>query len=170
MTRRAAACAVLILMAGAARLSGAAAATADTQLQIESAVSDACVLGTAPMALGTYAARTIHAASPLDFAGTITLDCVAGTSARLSLDDGQNPAAGSTDAAPLRRMSDGSEHIDYNLYSDAARTSVWGTGAAGEPAPVNTFPSALSIYGRVPPGQATSPGNYTDTVLLTASF
>jgi spore coat protein U-like protein len=71
-------------------------------------------------------------------------------------------------------MSAGAAALSYNLYLDAARISVWGDGSGGtstygplQPAEGST---SIPIYGRAPGGQNASPGNYSDTVVVTLVF
>lgn len=66
------------------------------------------------------------------------------------------------------------DDLNYNLYSDAARTIIWGDGT-GRTSPVyisrvRAFrPVRLTVYGRLFAGQDVSVGNYTDTVILTVN-
>lgn len=61
--------------------------------------------------------------------------------------------------------------LKYELYRDAARTQRWGdTGKTGRSGTGNGSPQQWTVYGRVPPQAATTPGTYRDTVLVTVTY
>jgi len=85
---------------------------------------------------------------------------------------------GSNSYAP-RKMSSGSNTLNYNLYIDAARTAVWGDGSGGTS--IVSDPSLLTllghvvreydVYGRILPNQQTTPpGTYNDTITVTVTY
>lgn len=58
--------------------------------------------------------------------------------------------------------------IQYNVYTNAGMTTIWGNATAGtsrftgtNPSGTNTY--ALTAYARMPGGQDIAPGTYTDT-------
>lgn len=104
----------------------------------------------------------------VDQQSTVTLTCTGRTPWDLSLDDGQHSAGG------IRRMvrSDGSGHLAYELYRDPSRTLRWGaTEDVDVESGVGTgSQQTVTVYGRVPAGQAIPAGGYQDTVTLTISY
>jgi spore coat protein U-like protein len=88
------------------------------------------------------------------------------------MDQGQNPATGSTNAVPLRRLSASATQIlAYNLYSDAAHTVAWEnvTGVTS-PTPSGSA-QTMNVYGQVAAAQhAATAGAYADSVLVTVTF
>lgn len=109
-------------------------------------------------------------ASPLDSTGSITYRCDAGVSALLiDLSEGQ-----AASYAP-RAMAGDAASLVYNVYLNAARSSVWGDGFSGTDhyGPV-TPPAGTSVsvpvYGRVPAGQSVPAGSYGDTLVVTLTF
>ena len=67
------------------------------------------------------------------------------------------------------RMASGTDLMDYNLYTDAGRGSVWGnsTGSwvSGTGAGMGT-PQALTVYGRVAGGQTNlAAATYTEAAI-----
>ncbi|MDB5699793.1 MAG: Spore coat protein, partial [Alphaproteobacteria bacterium] len=68
----------------------------------------------------------------------------------------------------------GANTLNYVLYKDSARTSIWGDGVAPTASITGTGTGAAqanTIYGRVPGSQGTVPiGSYADTVTVTISF
>lgn len=77
-----------------------------------------------------------------------------------------------------RAMAQGIDRLAYNLYREAARVTIWGDGSGGSqtvsipPAPPGSpgslFP--VVVYGRIPPGQWTAAGLYSDTIIITVEF
>jgi spore coat protein U-like protein len=71
-------------------------------------------------------------------------------------------------------MSNGASNLTYQLYSDAARTMIWGDGTAGT---VTVSAHVASngtqnntVYGRIPALQGVRPGAYTDTITVTVTY
>jgi spore coat protein U-like protein len=144
-----------------------AAAQTTANLAVSATVANNCTIGTAPLNFGSYDPIGAHAASPLDGTGTVTIACTKGAAATIGLGLGSN-ASGS-----VRRMSNGTEFLTYELYKEAARTNVWANagadlfsaGAAPSKAPRN-----FTVYGRVAGNQDVASGTYNDTVVATVNF
>jgi len=109
--------------------------------------------------------------NPTDSAGTITYTCTGpggllGGSAVVTL------SQGSSGTYAQRTMLSGANVLGYNVYTDAARTRVWGDSTGGTfvgLAPVAKNAS-LPVYGRMPPGQNVASGSYSDTLTVTFFF
>jgi spore coat protein U-like protein len=153
-------------------VAAASAATATSNLSVTATVSANCAISTSAVAFGAYDPVAANASADLDATGTVSVTCTSGAAADISLGQGANANAGSTDAAPLRRMSNGaSGFLSYALYSDTGRTTVWGNTVATDVGHTGTGTQAnLTVYGRVPGGQNVATGNYSDTVVATVTF
>ncbi|HEX7481024.1 MAG TPA: spore coat U domain-containing protein [Polyangiales bacterium] len=139
-------------------------------LSIGAQINASCTLDVVTQV--SFGTVDLTAPAPTDAIGTFTLDCSSGAPVYITLGQGTNPAAGSSDAAPMRQMSAGAtDRLAYQLYRNAAYTQLWG----------NTQPTAavllgsgaaqsVAIYGRVAPGQAVVSGAYQDTVLATVTY
>lgn len=147
-----------------------AAGVINDSIDIEASVNSRCSVAISEVQFNTYNPLGPQVSTPLDAQATISLVCDNGRIVRVRLDQGQNPASGSTDNAPLRRMSQGTDFLSYNLYQNAARTTVWHNGPPGVRPVGNTYPTTLTIYGRVPAGQAPTAGSYVDTIVATITF
>jgi spore coat protein U-like protein len=70
-------------------------------------------------------------------------------------------------------MSGGAVFLTYELYKDAAYSTVWGntvgTGLDTGAAP-NRNPRNFTVYGSVPAAQDVTVGSYADTVVATVNF
>lgn len=162
-------------LAGAALMivtSVASAAQANTTFQVQAAVVANCLVTANNLAFGTYDPT----AADLDVNSTLSVRCTNGTAYTVALD------AGVTTGATLaqRRMVDGaSNYMNYNLYTTAARLTIFGdgTGGTGTVGGTGTGLGAgqaqtVTVYGRIPTGQTTLPiGTYTETTItVTVTF
>lgn len=149
----------------------ARAETATANLEVSATVSANCIISTTALAFGSYDPVSAHASAPLDGTGGVSVTCTTGSSGTITLGQGTNADTGSTDAVPLRRMTEGSSFISYTLFQDASRTEVWantaGTGVVHNGTGEST---AITIYGQVAAAQNVPAGSYVDTVVATVTF
>ena len=126
-----------------------------------------CTISTTSVNFGSY---NVFASSATDSTGTITITCNgAAHDVVVSL------SKGASSSYNPRTMMMGSEVLSYNLYRDAARTSIWGDGTAGTSTytnanPANNTPISVTVYGRVPASQDVGAGAYSDTVSAVINF
>lgn len=123
--------------------------------------------GAVTLAFGSYDPTGANASSgsDLDQATTFDLRCTKGTSATIAINNGLN-ASGTT-----RQMSNSGVFLTYELYNDTSRTTIWNDTNTVTYNALSASPATFSIYGRVPKGQdAVSTGNYSDTVVVSATF
>lgn len=101
-----------------------------------------------------------------DQTSTIQLQCPTGTVWRVGLDSGRN-ASGAT-----RRMAGPGGFVAYELYRDSARSQRWGNtlGTDTSNGVGTNGLQSLTVYGRVPPQQTPSVGDYSDTVTVTLTY
>ncbi|WP_445536199.1 Csu type fimbrial protein [Acinetobacter sp. G18] len=108
--------------------------------------------------------------------GAINATCNNGTPYSIYLGDGNNRISGG-----FRRMTNGSsQYIPYQLYKDSAYGTVWdatgGTTTVGGSGGVSKTGSGTSqisnVYGIIPQGTAISstPGNYSDSIVVTVTY
>jgi len=77
-----------------------------------------------------------------------------------------------------RQLSSGANTLDYNLYTNSARSLVWGDGNAGTSTVSDGYGFLLllveersyTVFGRVPTAQLVSSGTYTDSLTVTIVF
>jgi spore coat protein U-like protein len=147
----------------------AAAATASGNMAVSATVTNSCTISATPMAFGAYDPIT---GSAVDTTAALSVTCTQGTSEAITLDQGVNPAVGSTAAVPLRQMISGADLLGYSLFSDSNRTVVWGddTSADVERVAASSAAENVTVYGRITGGQAAVAGTYGDTVVATVTF
>jgi spore coat protein U-like protein len=129
----------------------------------------ACTISTTSVSFGSY---NVYNVTNVDTTGSVTYTCGLLTLNPISID----LSNGSSASFNPRTLKNGSDTLNYNLYMDAARSSIWGNGTGGTShytatlSPLSTYNVTLTVYGRVPPLQDAAAGSYTDTVVVTINF
>ena len=141
----------------------APAATAVGSMAVSATVLSSCIVAATPMAFGNYSS------SQLDSTASVLVTCSNGTTYNVGLDAG----SGSGASVSSRKMTGTSgTTLDYVLYRDASRSSVWGA-TVGSDTLAGTgsgLPQTLNVYGRVGSSQYPGSGIYTDTVVVTVTY
>ncbi|HEY3123291.1 MAG TPA: spore coat U domain-containing protein [Thermoanaerobaculia bacterium] len=158
----------LLVLAAAPALAG----SATSDFTVSATVLTNCTISTVGIVFGNYDPTS---STPLDGTGSVVVTCTAGTSGKILMSQGANPATGSTDAAPLRQTAGSvltSERLRYDLYQNSGRSTSWGnTTATGEAFTASTIlPVTVTIYGRIPINQGAQANVYNDTVTATVTF
>lgn len=145
----------------------ASAATTSDSLAVSASVTASCAVSTTAVAFGNV---NVLSGSNVDATGGLSVTCTSGTAWSAAADAG----AGTGASLATRKMANGSDLLNYVLYTDSGRTSVWGNGAGGTATFSDTgdgSAQASTIYARVPSGQASLPaGSYADTVTVTVTY
>lgn len=150
-------------------VSAASAGTSTSNLAVSATVSSTCSISAGSLAFGAY---DPVAGTQVDGTATVSVNCTKGAAAKITLGQGSHAAVGSTDIVPVRRMSDGTNHLSYALFSDASRTTLWANTAATG-VNYNAASSAtqqITVYGRISSAQDIPAGSYADTVVATITF
>lgn len=143
------------------------AQTATATLAVSASVANGCTIATTPLAFGAYDPIVTNLTAPLAGTGGVVITCTKNAVTHIGLGLGAN-ASGS-----VRRMILGTEFLTYELYLEAAHTTIWGTvGAAmlAPPAAPSKAARTFSVYGLVPGAQDVAAGTYTDSVIATVNF
>jgi spore coat protein U-like protein len=126
-----------------------------------------CSITATPAAFGAY---DVFSATPTDTTGSVSFNCNGAHNIVITLSKGS-----SSTFTPRNMTGASSDVLNYNLYLDAARTTIWGDGTSPTSTytianPANNTPIAVTIYGRIPAAQDVSAGTYTDTVTAIINF
>ncbi len=108
--------------------------------------------------------------------GAVNTTCNNGTPYSIYLGDGNNRITGG-----FRRMTNGSsQYIPYQLYQNSTYSTVWDTtggvtavgGAGGVSKTGSGSAQSTNVYGKIPQGTtiSTTPGNYSDSVVVTVTY
>lgn len=121
-----------------------------------------CTLSVQGVAFGAY---DVFSSQSLDSTGNIAVSCDVATSYTLTI----SPGAGSYAS---RAMTNGPHRLNYNLFTDATHTTVWGDGTGGSAsvAGAGGITANHTVYGRVPAGQNAYVGAYGDNLTVTLTF
>jgi spore coat protein U-like protein len=131
---------------------------------VSATVSSGCAIAAQPMTFPQQGVIT----TPVLQTSTLTVKCSDSSfSPWVGLDNGVNSLSGQ------RRMSSGAGYIDYELYTNAARTQRWGVTQNTDT--VSVTPSvagtSITVYGKIPvPLSQPTGGTYTDVVTATVHF
>lgn len=138
-----------------------------------------CSVATTGVSFGSY---DISLATPTDSTGEIAITCsYVAPGAATAVNFQASLSTGASASYTPRQMASGTARLNYNLFLDAARSSIWGNGLSGTsivsgelrvgPGVGNGTRSAqLPLYGRVPAQQAVPMGPYSDTIVVTLTF
>jgi spore coat protein U-like protein len=143
------------------------AASASQNFQVTATVAKECTITASDIGFGTYDPVTANDAAPIDTTGTINVRCTKGTAYTVGLSQGGNYSGG-------RRMigGGGADYLSYELYTDNAGGTLWGTSApnlvGGTAANKAAIP--LTVYARLPGNQDVPQGSYADTVAAIVNF
>lgn len=145
------------------------AATATSSLSSTATVTSNCTVSTTAVAFGNVNVTT---GAAVDQTGAFSTTCTSGTAWTAAADVG---AGGTGATITTRKMTSGTNKLNYALYTEATRTTVFGDGTAGNGSTIadTGTGSAVSttIYGRVLSSQNTVPaGSYSDTVTITVTY
>ncbi|MCF7222651.1 spore coat U domain-containing protein [Lysobacter sp. TLK-CK17T] len=158
---------ILVLAAAALLAHPAMAQTATTTFQVRITIQSSCTIDT-PAPTDVDFGTQPSSATNVDAIGQLNVNCTPGTGYTIALDDGQNSGGGGVGA---RAMANGADLVPYQLYSDAARTTVWGE-TTGTDTVAGTGTGAVqpySVYGRVPSANFPA-ASYLDVVTATITF
>lgn len=116
--------------------------------------------------------------SPLndDATGTVTVSCSGGLISLLVSYNILLSKGGAGTYTP-RRMASGSNTLNYNLYTNITRTTIWGDGTGGSSIVSDGYLVGLfvvtrnyTVYGRIPALQNVASGSYVDTITATVNY
>ncbi len=154
------------LAAGFALVGGAAyAATTTSTFQVQMTITAQCIINSA--ATLNFGSQGVLS-SNVDQSSTLSVQCTNTTPYNVGLDAG----TGSGATVAVRKMTSGGNTINYSLYTDASRTTVWGNtiGTDTVAATGNGSAQSYTVYGRTPSQTTPAPGAYADTITVTVTY
>ena len=158
---------LLILLVLACMAPGAAtAATSTALLAVSATVLSVCGIAATPMVFGNYSSTS---GTPTDATSTITATCTSGVPYTIAMDAG----AGTGGTVATRVLASGGNTLNYTVYSNTGRTTIWGDGTNSTSTVGGTgglVPQIYTAYGRIPTGQLSPAGVYLDTVTVTLTY
>lgn len=156
---------VAVATLSAVLASTAQAATATNTFNVTMTITSQCTV-TNPTVMGFGAAGVLSSTKIQSNSFQVT--CTNTTPYTIGLDTGLH-ASGSQ-----RRMLGGAtntEFVNYELYTDVGRTTVWGNASGSWVSGTgNGAAQSYNVFGSVPAQTTPSPGNYTDTITITVTY
>ena len=148
---------------GAALSQSVAAQTASTTFDVTITILNDCTIVSAGnLDFGSIGSLVAN----VDAQSDIVVNCTTGLDYDVALDEGAGGGTTST-----RVMTSGGDTVGYQLYQEAARSSVWGAGPADLVSSVGTGDQqTFTVYGRVPPQTTPPAAAYTDTIGVQITF
>lgn len=129
----------------------------------------ACTVTTSGINFGTYDALSSTA---LDMNGQITISCT-NFLQLVYTGIGRSSQSGAFNPRQMK-LTTGSDLMNYNVYTDATRATIWGDGTGGTSRILRLVfrnnPVTLTVYGRIPASQDVSVGTYSDTLIVTIEY
>jgi spore coat protein U-like protein len=111
-----------------------------------------------------FGAYDVFNNSDTDSTGTVKVTCDASTSYTISISTGSGTFAS-------RAMTNGSYQLNYNLFTDPHRLTIWGDGTGGTATVAATDSGATyTVYGMIPALQNVHAGGYFDTLTVTVTY
>ena len=164
----------LAVTAGLTLAAGSASAVsnpATTTFLVSATVLKACTVAATPLAFGNYT----PSGGAVTNTSTISVGCTVGTGYTMTV------GAGSTTGATItqRLMTNGTQTLQYNLYTSNTYATLLGDGTTGGSSKVTGTGTGLgtlattTVYGQLPDNalnQAVPPGAYTDTVTVSVAY
>lgn len=120
-------------------------------------------------------------ATPDDSVGQVTVTCTHLSGPAIEVRYTLTLSTGASANFRQRQLRSGPNTLGYNLWSDLARSGIWGNGSSGTvtvtgllkvgPGAGNGSRSAVhSIYGRIPALQDPLDGDYADSIVATLTY
>jgi len=100
--------------------------------------------------------------------GSLTIDCNGSGSHNFEV----SLSTGQSHSFTMRVMRSGSNRLNYNLYTSADRSVVWGDGHGSSQVVTvrKNKATTVSVFGQIPAGQDAAVGTYTDPIVATVNF
>ena len=140
---------------------------------VSHALLQSCTVSATSLPFGVYNPAN---ASALNATGTVTVTCqvlLVGLFASWTL----TMSPGGSASYNPRRLSTGAATLDYNIYTSAAYTTIWGDGSGGTGTVsdamtlvVGSNSSNYTMYGRIPALQDARAGAYSDSIVVTVNY
>jgi spore coat protein U-like protein len=147
------------------------AATKTATFTVSATVSKNCIISAPNLNLGP---GPFDGATDATGSSTISVNCTLGTPFTVDL------STGSSNSYAMRTLVNGTDTLNYNLYTSSAYTIVWGDGTGGSANAGATGQGmaaaqtqSLTVHGRLRASDNThafGAGTYNDTIIATINY
>jgi spore coat protein U-like protein len=151
---------------GLALVAGSAdAATTTSTFTVDVTIQAQCLINSASnLSFGTQGVLIAN----VDQTSTIVVQCTDTTTYDIGLDKGTGTGA----SVATRKLTNGSTTINYSLYTNVGRSTVWGNTVSTDTvsATGNGAAQSYTVYGRIPAQTTPAPNAYSDTITITVTY
>ena len=130
-----------------------------------------CSVASTPVSFTSY---DVFAAAPAYSTGTVSVSCNNPNNQPMPVSIAINSGSSGTFNPRQMRATVGTDRLNYYLFTNPARTVIWGDGTGGSSTVSNTVsrsaPWNASIYGSLPQRQNVRAGTYNDTIVVTVTW
>lgn len=130
-----------------------------------------CNVTTTPVSFGAY---DVFASFPLDTTGRVAVACNNPEKKRIPVNISINRGRASSFNPRQMQQVGGSDRMNYYLFVDNSRTTIWGDGSGGTSIFTGMIdrssPLNVPIYGRIPARQNLRAGSYRDSLVVTVEW
>ncbi|CAN5417619.1 N/A [soil metagenome] len=137
------------------------------------ALGATCTVSSTATAFGYY-----DPVSPTanDTTGSVSVSCQAAVALAVSYQI--SLSAGTYGTYAQRQLGASTQRLGYQLYTNTARSSIWGDGTAGTSVVSDGYLLSIlgvvskdyQVYGRMPAQQNVAPGTYNDVITVLLSY
>jgi spore coat protein U-like protein len=141
------------------------AATVTSTFGVDVTIQAQClIISASTLSFGTQGVLSAN----VDQTSTIVVQCTDTTTYDIGLDEG----AGTGASVATRKLTGSGGTINYRLYSNAGRTTVWGKTVSTDTvaATGNGAAQSYTVYGRIPAQTTPAPATYSDTITITVTY
>ena len=137
--------------------------TATTTFRVSAKVQAVCAVTATDLDFGTY---TSAGGTSLQGTTLLRATCTPSSSYNIGLNEGTTP--GATVNQRLMKPAAGTQNLNYQLYSDSARSTIWGntTGTDTVTGVGTGLAVDHTVFGAIPAAQKVPAGDYTDTITV----
>jgi spore coat protein U-like protein len=153
--------AVALAIALAFAPTSASATTGTANFAVSATVTNTCTISAAALSFGAYTG-----AAAVTGSSSITVNCTNLALYSVALSTGAGTYT-------TRTMANGTATLGYNLYTTTGDTTVWGDGTGSTASVAGTGTGSnqtLTVYGKIPTGETSLSGTYSDTITATITY
>jgi spore coat protein U-like protein len=154
------------IVVGLSLVGGSAyASQTSTTFSVDVTIQAQCLINSASnLSFGTQGVLIAN----VDQTSTIVVQCTNTTTYDIGLDAGTGTGA----SVATRKLTNGATTINYSLYTNVGRSTVWGNTVSTDTvsATGNGAAQSYTVYGRVPAQTTPAPNAYSDTITVTVTY
>lgn len=142
------------------------AATSSATFTVNANVLAVCSVSATNLNFGDYNAVV---GSANNATSALSVTCTNGQGYTIALDAGTSSGA----AVNARKMTSGVHTLNYGLYTNSGRSTIWGDGTLSTATVAGTgngSAQSVTVYAQLPTGQHVADGSYADTITVTLTY